>query len=446
LDILENSIAKNGKGSDTPSPAWYIPTLYFVEGLPYTMVNMMSVILLKNLNLDNALIGLYTSALSIPWFIKFLWAPLVDLMLTRRKWILVSHVILAFLTCALSLAVFGGVGVPSYLVLFGLIGFASATQDIAMDGYYMDALGQNEQAFYVGIRNTSYRVAWLFGSGTLVFAVGWWIEQAHDHLKGVLGGWAIAFAICSLIFIAATFWHSVILPKSERRALSLAENKGSSQLISKFNELVSRFPDVFASFLEQPRIAIVIVYILVYRAGDAFMLKMAQPFLLDPSAKGGLELSTAQVGMIYGTIGVLALLVGGLIGGWLISKYGLKRCIMPNTLAQNGAILLYWLMAILKPGVLVVSLVNALEYFAYGLGWSAFTVFLLTVVKPEYKAAHYAIATALMALGLLVPGAVSGYLVNFMGYQNFFLFSFLSSIPGIICILYLPIRELPKTS
>jgi MFS transporter, PAT family, beta-lactamase induction signal transducer AmpG len=206
------------------------------------------------------------------------------------------------------------------------------------------------------------------------------------------------------------------------------------------------FAKVFRSFLDQPRIGVIITYILIFRLGDALLLKMAQPFLLDPVNKGGLAITTADVGVIYGTVGILTFLAGGLIGGWLVSKYGLKRCLLPTAIIQNGAILLYWILAILRPATTVVAFANALEQFAYGFGTAAYTVFLLRVVKEEYKAAHYAMASAIMALGLLIPGMVSGKLEDMLGYREFFLVSFFCSIPGMFCIPFLPFNQTENKS
>jgi PAT family beta-lactamase induction signal transducer AmpG len=419
----------------------FIPTLYFIEGLPYTMVNMMSVVLLKNLNFDNSAIGLYTSLLYIPWTIKFLWAPIVDLFLSRRRWILISHVMLAIVTLVLGMSIFQGVGLRAYCSLFCIIAVISATQDIATDGYYMDVLNRDEQALFVGIRNAAYKIAWLFGQGGLVYLAGKLIEQAQGQANPANYAWSISFAICAVIFVIAAFWHKFVLPERKDFASTSPEAGDRLQIGPAIKLLAQKLPDILMSFLRQPGIVVVIAYILTFRIGDAFLLKMAQPFWLDPYAKGGLNISTAQVGLIYGTVGLFSLLAGGICGGWLVSKYSLKRCLLPTALVQNGAILLYWLLAVFKPGIVAVALTNALEQFAYGLGTAAYTVFLLTTVKEEYKAAHYAIATALMALGLVVPGALSGYLADQLGYQNFFLLSFFLSFPGIICILFLPIMR-----
>ncbi len=399
------------------------------------MVNMMSVIFLKSLGMDNSTIGLWTSAFYIPWTIKFLWAPLVDLYSTKRTWIVVAQAVLAFLSFGLAITILSKEALQVKIWLLLLIAFVSATHDIAIDGYYIGILDSEKQALFVGVRNAVYKVAWLFGSGALVFLAGNWAQNHGNSSHSISTGWCISFLVCTVVFLCASLFHLVVLPKE------LIEKPDSKK---PSGPTVATFTKVFTSFFGQPRIALVVTYILIFRMGDAFLLKMAQPFLIDPIDKGGLDISLANIGIIYGTIGVIFLLIGGLIGGWLVSKYGLKRCLLPTAVVQNTAILLYCGLASWKPQIPVVCVANAIEQLAYGLGTSAYTVFLLSVVKKQYKAAHYAIATALMALGLMLPGAISGYLADYLGYQNFFLFAFITSLPGIICIFYLPIQTKPS--
>lgn len=404
-------------------PKIFIPTLYLAEGLPYTIVNMMSVVYLKNMHASNEFIGLFTSMLQFPWTLKLFWAPTVDLYGTRRQWIIVSQLVLGILAFGLAGIVSLTASLIISVIMLLAIALTSATQDIAIDGYYMDVLDREQQSLYVGVRNTAYRIAMLLGSGGLVYLAG---KLAESHL-GVQGSWAAAFGICALILIAAAAFHSYALPKP-------VQEKRPSLTFSEFAR-------VFQTFFQQKAIAAIVIYILTFRLGDALMLKMAQPFLLDTTQKGGLEFSTAEVGIIYGTVGTVFLLMGGIFGGWLVSKKGLEKCLLPTAIVQNSAILLYWLLALLKPNLIGVAAVNAYEQFSYGLGTAAYTVFLLTTVKPEYKAAHYATATALMAVGIMIPGMISGYLQAWLGYKNFFLLAFFASVPGIITILFLPMKK-----
>jgi len=401
-------------------PSIYIPTLYLAEGLPYAIVNMMSVVFFKSLGAGNEFIGL-TSFLYIPWAIKLFWSPLVDIYGSRRGWIIGSQVVLAVLIGALSCASLAPQAIWAALFVFAVIALASATQDIAIDGFYLDALKLSDQAFYVGVRNAAYKIAWLVGAGALVFLAG----KLGESL-GTQQGWAVAFTACSVMFVLAALFHRIYLPHPQVR-------RADSGLTW------SLFVRVFSTYFQQERIAPIVIYILIFRLGDALMLKMAQPFLLDSRSNGGLAVSTANLGIIYGAAGTLALLAGGIAGGWLVARGGLKKWLWPTALIQNSAILLYWALAILKPAIGWVAAVNAVEQFSYGLGVSTYTVFLLGTVKPEFKAAHYATATALMALGIMLPGAASGFLAHSLGYANFFLLSFFASLPGIVAIFFLPL-------
>lgn len=404
-------------------PLVYIPTLYLASGLPYTMVTQMSVVFFQNMHASVDFITPFTSLLTIPWVIKAFWAPTVDLYGTRRQWIVVSQIVLGVVGVLLAASSYLPDPITVASGIFVLVAIASATQDVSIDGYYMDVLDTEQRSLYVGVRNTAYKLAILLGSGGLVCVAG----QIAEHGYGLNNAWGAAFGICALLLLGLGFFHQSTLPRPEqvkRDSLSFKE-----------------FLAVFKTFFQQEKIVPIVLYILTFRLGDALMLKLAQLFLLDKPENGGLNIPTSDVGLIYGTVGTVALLLGGIFGGWLVSKYGLKKCLLPTAIIQNSAIILYWIMSIIKPPLIGVALLNAYEQFSYGLGVAAYTVFLLSTVRPEYKAAHYATATGLMALGMLVPGCVSGPLQQMIGYQNFFLVSFLASLPGIIVIFFLPLKQ-----
>lgn len=412
----------------TNKPSLYIPTLYFIEGLPYAIVCSVSIIVFQNLDYSKDFMAQVTSLLALPWTLKFAWAPLVDMLGLKRQWILVSHVVLAVCAVLLALSLQLEGGINFIILAFALMAFTSATQDVAMDGYYLEVLDKEQQSVFVGVRNAAYRIAMLFGQGFLVYLAG-----TLSHQYGIRAGWGAAFALAAVIFALAFALHAWLLPKPTDTA---------SKTLSKVDG--SEFLTVFGSFFKRPGIFVIVFYMLFYRLGDALMLKMAQPFLLDKAGSGGLQIATETVGLIYGGVGVGFLLLGGIVGGYVVSKLGLKRTLMPTALIQNSAILLYYILSILKPGVVLVAVFNAFEQFAYGLGLTAYTVFLLSLASPRYRSGHYAIATAIMALGLLLPGYVSGKLCTMLGYQNFFLLSFLLSIPGMIAILFLPLGSLSQ--
>jgi PAT family beta-lactamase induction signal transducer AmpG len=436
----------------TRKPSIYIPTLYFAEGLPYTVVMIMSGVFFKTLGADNTFVGL-TTLLYWPWVLKFAWSPFVDLYSTKRGWIVVAQISLSIILGVLGAVAFltggGSFGaiVTAASIVLTLCAFASATQDIAIDGYYLDVLDDEQKAFFVGVRNTFYKVAWMFGSGGMVFLAG---KIAESH--GIGTGWGVAFAVCALAMLGCGMFHAWYLPTTPKKTvLELAQDRSSEQGHGVVDVSMGKeFLRAIGTYFKQPAIIPIVFYILSFRFGDALMLKQAPNFLLDPASKGGLGIALADMGIISGTVGVIALLCGGIVGSWLISKHGLKKCMWPFALIQNGAILLYWLLAAFPQQLAVtagginshlpaVYVINSVEQFTYGLGVAAYTVFLMTTVKNEYKAAHYATATALMALGMMTPGVASGYLYQMLGYANFFLVSFFTSLPGIFAIFFLPI-------
>jgi MFS transporter, PAT family, beta-lactamase induction signal transducer AmpG len=414
-------------------PAVFIPTLYFIEGLPYALVVYVSVVFYKNLGESLVFIGQATSLFYLPWVLKFAWAPMVDLVGTKRGWIVGAQIALTLLFAALfSLSIFPTLSsaqvMTATLCCFSLMAVISATQDVAIDGYYLESLNKEQQSYFVGVRNAVYKMAILFGQSVLVFFVGILHEQQHLNY---VQGWSMAFGVCGAICALAALLHYFGLPKSQRlQSANASENKAS----------LKTFLTVFLTFFDQAKIFWIVIYILTFRLGDALVLKMAYPFLQDDVAKGGLAYSNIVLSQVTG-VGIGFLLLGGILGGIVVSKYGLKRTLMPTAIFQNLSILLYYFLAQFRPDFAVVATFNAIEQFGYGLGTAAYTVFLLRTVKSEYKAGHYAIATALMALGIMLPGYFSGALCLALGYKTFFLVSFLAAIPGMMTILLLPLDD-----
>ena len=386
-------------------PGWWISILYFAQGFPYTVVNIMSVVFLKGLGASNELIGL-TSFLSLPWVIKGLWGPIVDIYSTKRRWILRMEILCTILFLILALGALFPQAIPISIAIFALIAFISATHDIAIDGFYLTVLNLDQQAFYVGVRNTAYRMAVLAGGGGLVFLAGN-IAEKYSNGKSPTGeilynpvqlnflgsnfsipalqwGWSIAFSIASLIFLFIYGFQKIYLPKPQKATFSETENLSNS----------ANFINSFKTYFTQYKIGWTLAFILLFRLGDALTFKMATPFLMDTAAKGGLGITTAEIGILSGTVGVIFLLFGGLLGGFLIAKQGLKTWIWPMAILQNFTNIFYWLLAKTQPEIIWAYVVNSLEQFTYGLGVAAYTVFLMQTVRPEYKASHYAITTA----------------------------------------------------
>ncbi|WP_071147391.1 MFS transporter [Bacteroides ihuae] len=408
------------------NPWTWIPTLYFAEGLPYVAVMTIAVIMYKKMGLSNTDIALYTSWLNLPWVIKPLWSPFVDLVKTKRAWVIAMQACVA--------AGFAGIAffipTPHYLQLtlafFFLLAFSSATHDIAADGFYMLGLNTGEQSFFVGIRNTFYRFANIFGQGILVMFAGLMEEGVIiPSTKGNIPlAWSITFYLLTALFIAFTLYHKIILPHP-------AEDVKRQGLSSK--KLLSDFLLTFLSFFQKKDLGLMFFFLLTYRLGESQLGKIASPFLLDSADKGGLNLSTATVGMVYGTIGVAALLVGGIIGGFLVSRDGFRKWIIPMALAINLPDLLYvYLSAVIPDNTWLVIGSVAIEQLGYGFGFTAYMLYLIYVADGEHKTAHYAIGTGFMALGMMLPGMAAGWIQDTIGYTNFFGWVCICTIPGIV--------------
>lgn len=395
---------------------WWIPSLYFGQGIPYVVVMTLSVILYKNLGLSNTDIALYTSWLYLPFVIKPLWAPFVDLFRTKRGWVVTLEWLIGALFASLALTL----SLPAYfqitLVLFWLLAFSGATHDISSDGFYMLGLDPHQQAAYVGIRSTFYRLSMIAGQGALVYLAGRLTERTGD----VVLAWSVVFFALAAMFIGLSLYHRRVLPRPD-------EDVGHGDPA----HVLPSFLAVFKKFLEKKDLAVVLAYLLFYRFGEAQLVKMAPPFLLDPRSQGGLELSTADVGVIYGTIGLLALTLGGLLSAWLVARDGMRRWLWTMALAINVPHLVYVFLALALPtNIYFVGAAVAFEQFGYGFGFTAFVLFMIMTAAGEHKTAHYAICTGFMALGMMLPGMFSGWLQSQLGYANFFIWICVAAVPS----------------
>lgn len=388
------------------SPWNWIPSLYFAEGLPYVAVMTLSVIMYKRLDVSNTDIALYTSWLYFPWVIKPLWSPFVDLIKTKRWWIWIMQVLIGGGMAGIAFVLPGDFFFQATLAFFWVMAFCSATHDIAADGFYMLGLNEEQQAFFIGIRNTCYRIAMITGQGLLVMLAGW-LEKTTDHIPMA---WSLVFFVMAGIFIALALWHKFILPKPSSDKLRSGVT---------IHSIWKEFVQTFSSFFSKKGIIPALLFMLTYRLGESQLVKLASPFLLDQPEKGGLGLSTGQVGFVYGTIGVIALLLGGIAGGIAISKHGLKRWLWPMALAISLPNLVYLYLAYVQTdNFAIINTCVAIEQFGYGFGFTGYTMYLMLFAEGEYKTSHYAISTGFMALGMMVPGMISGWIQECIGYST----------------------------
>jgi len=405
-------------------PWYWIPVLNFASGLPYAIIISVSVIMYKNLGISNEDIGIYTSLLYLPWVIKPLWSPIVELYSTKRNW---------FLTMQLAISVaflLVGFTIPTNhffvisLAFFWMAAFASASNDIASDGFYMLALTKDQQSFFLGIRSTFYRLSMLTGNGLIVIIGGYLEQEYGDKQKA----WSYTMIITGLIMTLLTVYNYFATPKTEISAIE-------KDTIEKSN---TSFGAVFASFFKKKQIGLVLSFILLFRLGESQLLKMLTPFLIDDVSVGGLGLTTQDVGVIYGTFGVVALTVGGILGGIAISKHGLGKWMLPMILTMHLPIIGFILLAHFHPASIYYVYATVIaEQFGYGFGFAAFMMYLIYVADGESKTSHYAIATGFMALGMMLPGMLSGYIQEYLGYANFFMWVLAATIPGLILSRFL---------
>ena len=391
-------------------PYLWVPSLYFAEGLPYVAVMTVSLILYKQLGLSNADITFYTSWLYLPWVIKPLWSPFVDVVKTKRWWILTMEVLIG--------AAFGGVAftIPTSfwlqgsLFFFWVMAFSSATHDIAADGFYMLGLNAHQQTFYVGIRSTFYRLATIFGQGVLVMIAG--------NLQVVYRGasaysWSLMFYLVMGLFLGLWIWHCVSLPHPAEDA-----PRRDASAASIMRESLS----TFVTFFQKPQWLVGVLFMLLYRMPEGLLAKVSSLFLVDSPSAGGLGLSPQEYGLVQGTVGVIGLTIGGILGGILASRDGLKKWLWPMVMAITLPDVVYvYLSYVLPSSLFVVNACVFVEQFGYGFGFTAYMLYLIYYSRGEFKTAHYAFCTAFMALSMMIPGLFAGALQELVGYRYFFI-------------------------
>jgi PAT family beta-lactamase induction signal transducer AmpG len=377
-----------------------------------------SVIMYKRLGISNTDIALYTGWLYLPWVIKPFWSPFVDIISTKRRWTLTMQWLIAAAFAGIAFALPTPLWFSLTLAVFWMVGFTSATHDIAADGYYMLALSEHQQSLYVGIRSTFYRVATVVGQGLLVIIAGA-LETATGDIPL---SWAIVFAILSLLFLGFALYHSWAMPKVESKAGKLRSA----------SDVWREFVDVFAEFFRKKQVGVAIIFMLLYRLPEAQLVKLINPFLLDPAEAGGLGLSTAQVGVVYGTVGIIGLTLGGIVGGIVAARRGLGFWLRPMAWSMSLTCLTFVYLSFATDAPLaVVNICVFIEQFGYGFGFTAYMLYLIYFSEGHHRTAHYSICTGFMALGMMLPGMAAGWIQEAVGYQNFFIWTMICCLATI---------------
>ena len=416
------------KGKRNIPPLTWIPSLYLAEGLPNVTITAVSVALYTKMGLSTTNIAFYTSLLYLPWVIKPVWSPFVDMLKTKRWWILITQLLIGAGFAGVAFSIPTAFYLQATIAFFYLLAFSSATHDIAADGFYMLGLDTNQQAAYVGIRSTFYRAATLLGQGALLYLAG--------HLERVTGNikfaWSTVFFVVAGLFILFHFYHRFVLPKP------LADTP-STDLRSK--DILEEFIETFISFIKKPQILAALFFLLTFRFAESQLQKLIIPFLDAPTEKGGLGLTTDDIGFVYGTVGVIALISGGIIGGIAVSRGGLKKWIWPMTLSMILTCLAFVYLSFTQPeSLVVINICVAIEQFGYGFGFTAYMMYMIYFSEGESKTSHYAICTGIMALGLTLPGMFAGWMQEKLGYSHFFIWVMICSIVPIIAVSLLKIE------
>ncbi len=421
------------KNSEKVSPWVWIPTLYFAQGIPFIFINMVTMVLFTQLGMNETDAALYTGWLYLPWVIKPFWGPIVDIIRTKRWWTVTMQICMAvgLASIAFTLPLPDTTQIASHTVpvssfaialfFYVLTAFCSATHDIASDGFYMIALNTNQQSMFVGIRSTFYRCASIFGQGGLVIIAG----ALEGPCGGVAPAWKITVAICSIFFGLVSVYHLFFLPKpkTDMAVGGTTEKKTVGSILKEFG-------GSFVTFFQKKHVLLAILFMLLYRLPEAQVVKLCQPFLLASRDAGGLGLTQTEVGLAYGTLAIIGLTVGGIIGGICASAGGLRKWIWPMALATSLNCVAYIFLSYVQPdyttvlGKIEVFSAIVLEQFAYGFGFTAFMLFMMYFADGPYKTSHYAICTAFMALGMMLPGMAAGWIKEHLlgnSYLYFFL-------------------------
>lgn len=407
-------------------PSLWVPTLYFAEGLPFYAVNMMALIFYSRMGVSNVAITATVSLLGLPWSLKPMWSPFLEMYRTKK-----FFVVLMEFAGGLSLGLLAlCLPLPGYfrysVALLGVIAFCSSTHDIAADGLYIASLTSKQQAEYAGWQGAFYNIARFVSQGGLLILAGF-LENRMPAVRA----WMIIFGSVGVTLVVLSLFHSRVLPAGgdERHARTLGE-------------MMATFWDVVESFFRKPHIWFLLLFVFLYRAGEGQVVKIGPLFLKAAREYGGIGLTTAQFGTIYGTFGTAAFIVGTILGGYFAAWLGLKRALLPLILVMNLPMLTYFYLSTAMPtSPTLITMAMSLEMFGYGFGFVGVMLLMMQEIAPgKYQTAHYAFANSLMNLGLILPGAISGYVQTKLGYERFFLWVLVSAVPAMVLARFVPIH------
>lgn len=408
-------------------PALWVPTLYFAEGLPFVMIATVSVLMYKSLGISDAQIAFFTTLVTWPWTLKPLWGPLLEMYKTKKYFVIATQFIggVAFGLVALSLPIDGFFKYS--LVLLAILAFNSATHDIAADGVYVNVLSEKEQAQFVGWQGACYNIGKIMAQGGLVFIAG-----QFEQSVGPISAWMIVMGIFGAIMLLLSLWHAKFLPSG-----------GASTRVTSFTEAFGTFAEVVRTFFAKKNIWWAIAFIVLYRFAEGQAIKIVPLFFRAAREQGGLGLTTSEIGIIYGTFGAAAFIIGSILAGYFTASRGLKKSLFILCCFFNIPFIAYTFLAVTQPSSFsIIGAVVVFEYFGYGFGFVGLILYMMQQIAPgKYKMAHYAFATAVMYLGFMIPSMASGYISDLLGYRNFFIWVLIATIPSFLITWMVPLAD-----
>ena len=427
------SSMSNEERSPRRHPAAWVPTLYFAEGLPFYAVNYMALYFYQNMGVKNAVTTLVISLLAFPWTLKPIWSPMLEMYKTKKFFVVLTQMVggLSLVLIALSL------NMPGYfrysIAIFAVLGFCSATHDIAADGIYIAALTTKEQAAYIGWQGGFYNLARIFSTGGLLWLIGVLGEKfVLAHVAAPLvRAWMVIFGAVGLVLVALSLYHARMLPTG-----------GEERKSESVRQMAATFWDVVVSFFKKKNIYLLLIFIFLFRAGEGQVIKVGPLFLRAARSTGGLGLSFQEVGAIYGVFGSAAFILGSVLGGYFIAHVSLKRALPWLILVLNLPMLAYWYLSVALPtNPVQITVAMSTEMFGYGFGFVGVILLMMQEIAPgKYLTAHYAFANSLMNLGIILPGAVSGWIQSKLGYTHFFIWVIIAALPALVLSHFIPIR------
>lgn len=407
------------------TPVSWVPTVYFAMGLPFVVLNMVTVLMFKGLGISDARIAFWTSLIMLPWTLKPFWSPFLEMFKTKRYFVILTQIV--------SGAMFGLIAfslcLPEFfcyaVAILAVIAFCGATHDIAADGIYMTELSKENQAKYIGWQGAFYNLAKIVATGGLVYWAGYLINKV-----GQVNAWMIVMGSCGVIMLLLGVYHTWILPSGSL----------STKRVGDVRDIICELRNVIVSFFKKKYIGWYILFIILYRFAEGYVMKIVPLFLKASTEEGGLGLTEQQIGLYYGTFGAATFVLGSFLAGYFIAHRGLRKTLFTLCCVFNLPFVVYPLLAIYQPSnMLLIGTAIIFEYFGYGFGFVGLTLFMMQQVAPgKHQMAHYAFASGIMNLGVMLPGMMSGYLSDWLGYRDFFIYVLIAAVPAFLITWFIP--------